>query len=41
MKWYNDMNEQAKRSFQKAIAVCVVGGILILLVPMFFHTVFK
>ncbi|MGJ0845258.1 hypothetical protein ACR77J_01070 [Tissierella praeacuta] len=41
MKWYNDMDEQEKRSFQKVIAVCVVGGILILLVPMFFILFFK
>lgn len=31
MKWYNDMTEQEKRSFQKVIAVCVIGAILILL----------
>lgn len=37
MKWHNDMNEQEKRNFQKVIAVCLVGGILILIVPMFFH----
>ena len=30
MKWYNDMTEQEKRSFQKVIVVCVVGAILIL-----------
>ena len=40
MKWYNDMSEQEKRSFQKVIAVCVVGDILILIVPMVFHTIF-
>ena len=40
MKWYNDMSEQEKRSFQKVIAVCVVGAILFLIVPMVFHTVF-
>ena len=40
MKWYNDMSEQEKRSFQKVIAVCVVGSILILIVPMVFHTIF-
>lgn len=40
MKWYNDMSEQEKRSFQKGIAVCVVGAILILIVPMVFHTIF-
>ena len=26
MKWYNDMTEQEKRSFQKVIVVCVVGA---------------
>ena len=41
MKWYNDMSEQEKRSFQKVIAVCVVGAILILIVPMVFHTIFE
>ena len=40
MKWYNDMSEQEKRSFQKVIAVCVVGAILILSVHMVFHTIF-
>ncbi len=40
MKWYNDMSEQEKRSFQKVITVCVVGAILILIVPMVFHTIF-
>ena len=34
MKWYNDMTEQQKRNFRKVIAVCVVGAILILLIPM-------
>lgn len=37
MNWYNDMTEQEKRSFQKVIAVCVVGAILILLIPMVWH----
>ena len=40
MKWYNDMSEQEKRSYQQVIAVCVVGAILILIVPMVFHTIF-
>ena len=34
MKWYNDMTEQQKRKFKKVIVVCVVGAILILLIPM-------
>lgn len=37
MKWYNDMTEQEKRNFQKVISVCVVGAILILLIPMVWH----
>ena len=37
MKWYNDMTEQENRSFQKVIAVCVIGAILILLIPMVWH----
>lgn len=37
MKWYNDMTEQQKRSFQKVIAVCIVGVILILLIPIVLH----
>ncbi len=40
MKWYNDMDKQEKRSFQKVITICVVGAILILLIPMFFHAIF-
>ena len=39
MKWYNDMTEQQKQSFQKVIAVCVVGAILISLIPMAFHSI--
>ena len=39
MKWYNDMSEQEKRSFQKVIAVCVVGAILILFIRIVFHTI--
>ena len=37
MKWYNDMTEQQKQSFQKVIAVCLIGAILILLIPMVIH----
>ena len=40
MKWYNDMTEQEKRSFQKVIVVFVAGAILILIVPMVFHAIF-
>lgn len=39
MKWYNDMTEQQKQSFQKVIAVCVVSAILILLIPTVFHSI--
>ena len=41
MKWYNDMIEQEKRSFQKVIVVCVVGAVLIFIVPMVFMLVSK
>lgn len=41
MKWYDDMNQQEKRSFKKVITICVVGAILILLIPVFFHAIFK
>ncbi len=34
MKWYNDMTEQQKQSFKKVIAVCAVGAILILFIPV-------
>ena len=37
MKWYNEMTEQEKRSFQKVIAVCVVAAIIILLIPIAMH----
>lgn len=37
MKWYNDMTEQQKQNFQKVIVVCIVGAILILLIPMVMH----
>ena len=38
MKWYNDMTEQEKRSFQKVIVVCVVGAILIPVLRFHIHT---
>lgn len=41
MKWYNELSEKEKQSFQKVIVVCVVAVILILLVPMIFHAIFK
>lgn len=41
LKWYNDMTEQEKRSFKKVIVVCVVGAILILIVPMVFMLISK
>ena len=34
MKWYNDMTESQKQSFKKVIAVCVVGAIFILIIPV-------
>lgn len=37
MKWYNDMSEQQKQSFQKVIVVCLISAILILLIPMVMH----
>lgn len=40
MKWYDDMTEQQKRSFHKVIVVCVIGVILILLIPLAFHVIF-
>lgn len=39
MKRYNDMTEIEKQSFQKVIAVCIVGAILILLIPMIWHII--
>lgn len=39
MKWYNNMAEQQKQSFKKIIAVCVVGVILILLIPTVFSSI--
>lgn len=37
MKWYNDMTEQQKQNFKKVITICVVGAILILLIPMVWY----
>ena len=34
MKWYDDMTQQQKQSIKKVIAVCVIGVILILLIPV-------
>lgn len=39
MKWYNNMNEQEKNNFNKVIVVCVIGTILILLIPVVMHFV--
>lgn len=39
MKWYRDMTEQQKQSFSKVITVCVVGVILILLIPTVLHSI--
>lgn len=39
MKWYSYMTKQEKINFQKVIAVCVVGAILILLIRIVFHTI--
>lgn len=40
MKWYHDMTQQEKQSFQKVIAVCAAGAVRILLVPVIFHAAF-
>lgn len=40
MAWYKNMTEQQKKDFKKIIAVCAVGAIVVLLVPMCFHFVF-
>ena len=37
MKWYNEMTEQQKQSFQKVLAVCLVAAIIILLIPIAMH----
>ncbi len=37
MKWYNDMTEQQKQNFKKVITICVVGAILILIIPMVWY----
>ena len=39
MKWYSYMTKQERRNFQKVIAVCVVGAILILLIRIVFHNI--
>lgn len=39
MKWYSYMTKQETRNFQKVIAVCVVGAILILLIRIVFYTI--
>lgn len=36
MLWYKNMSEQQKKTFQIVIAVCTVGVIAVLLVPMVF-----
>ncbi len=39
MNWYNDMTEHQKSNFKKIIAVCGIGVILILLIPMVLHSI--
>ena len=36
ISYRTEKSEQEKRSFKKVIVVCVVGAILILIVPMVF-----
>lgn len=39
MKWYDNMSGEEKQSFKKVIAVCGMGAILILLIPMVLHCI--
>ncbi len=39
MNRYEDMNKQEKRSFKKVILICIVGAILILLIPIVIRSV--
>lgn len=41
MSWYKNMSKQQQRAFQFVIAVCIVGVIAILLVPVVSHTFFS
>ena len=34
MNWYRNMNKTEKRDFQKVVAVCTVGAIFILIIPI-------
>lgn len=39
MKWYNNMTEQEKNNFNKVIVVCIIGAILVFLIPLIMHFV--
>ena len=39
MVWYKNMTEKQKKDFKKVIAVCVIGAIMVLLVPTVFHLI--
>lgn len=34
MAWYRNMSETEKQSFRKVAAVCIVGTVIILSIPM-------
>ena len=37
MAWYKNMTEQQKKDFKRVLGVCVIGAIMVLLVPVAFH----
>ena len=41
MIWYKNMTPQQKKDFRKVIIVAVIGAMIVLLIPMFFHSSLK
>lgn len=37
MKWYHALTKQQQQSFKKVVTICVIGVILILLIPTILH----
>ena len=37
MLWYKNMTPHQKKTFKKVIIVAVIGAMIVLLIPMFFH----
>ncbi len=37
MKWYRALTKQQQQSFKKVVTICIIGVVLILLIPTILH----